>query len=63
MVWKNPKLWGLIITVVLALVGAFTGMDIKKSICGDEPSVMEVPAPAAAVPAVVVPGSLPIDKL
>lgn len=50
MVWKNPKLWGLIITVVLALVGAFTGMDIKKSICGDEGSVMEAPAPVGVLP-------------
>ncbi len=40
--FKSGKLWAAIVGVCLALVGALTGSDIKKAVCG-EPSVMAQP--------------------
>jgi hypothetical protein len=33
---KNPKMWGAIIAVILAVVGAVTQMDLRGAVCGSE---------------------------
>lgn len=38
---KNPKLWGAIVAVVLAVVGAAVGMDIKGAVCSQESVVSQ----------------------
>jgi len=38
---KNPKMWAAIIAIVLALVGAFTGMDLKKAVCDGDAAAAE----------------------
>lgn len=38
---KSPKMWAAIIGIGLALVGAVTGMDLKKAMCEGEVSTSE----------------------
>lgn len=33
---KNPKVWGSIIAIILAIVGAVTQMDLKGAVCGSD---------------------------
>ncbi len=35
---KNPKVWGSVIAILLAIVGAVTQMDLKGAVCGSESS-------------------------
>jgi hypothetical protein len=38
---KNPKIWGSIIAIVLAVVGALTQMDLKGAVCGEASALVE----------------------
>jgi hypothetical protein len=34
--YKNPKLWGTILTIGLTALMVFTGMDLKKYVCEND---------------------------
>lgn len=34
--FKDPKFWGTVATIVFIIIGLFTGLDVKKVICGEQ---------------------------